>query len=320
MSAQPGKSYVIFGGSGFIGSHLASALASSGADVVVADIVRPTTGIPGVRYEYCDVRRPIELEVFGPVTAAFNLAAVHRTPGHPDHEYYDTNVAGALNVTEWCERSGVTSICFTSSISVYGPTESLKCESSPLEPNSSYGRSKLLAERIHEDWRSRQDERRLITARPAVVFGPGERGNFTRLATALRQRRFVYPGRRDTIKSCGYVDDLVRAMLFALASQTGHYLFNYAYPERYTLEDICQAFQAVAGYAAPAELPPGLIRVGTGLAARVGAQSLTGRVSKLTASTNIEPKVLAESGFSWETDIKSALIRWFDAAPAGSFQ
>ena len=42
---------------------------------------------------YCDVRKPIHLEE---VTVTeddviFNFAAVHRTPGHSDHEYFETN-------------------------------------------------------------------------------------------------------------------------------------------------------------------------------------------------------------------------------------
>jgi hypothetical protein len=46
--------------------------------------------------------------------------------------------------------------------------------------------------------------------RPGVVHGLAERGNFTR---ALKGRRFVYPGRTDTVKACGYVDDLISSMI-----------------------------------------------------------------------------------------------------------
>src|SRR5256885_10959409 len=75
------------------------------------------------------IRRPPRSTLFPYTTlfrSVFNLAAVHRTPGHPDHEYYDTNVAGALNVTAWCESQEIDSLAFTSSISVYGPTEDRK--------------------------------------------------------------------------------------------------------------------------------------------------------------------------------------------------
>ncbi len=54
-------------------------------------------------------------------------------------------------------------------------------ESSELTPATAYGRSKRLAEIIHQRWRGANGARRLATVRPAVVFGPGERGNFSYL-------------------------------------------------------------------------------------------------------------------------------------------
>ncbi len=84
------------------------------------------------------------------------------------------------------------------------------------EPVSDYGRSKLLAEGIHRQWLAGEAARRLVIARPAVIFGQGEGGNFTRLAKALRKGTFVYPGRKDTIKCCGYVGEIVRSMDHAM--------------------------------------------------------------------------------------------------------
>ena len=34
----------------------------------------------------------------------FNFAAVHRTPGHEDHEYFETNIRGAENVVTFAEK------------------------------------------------------------------------------------------------------------------------------------------------------------------------------------------------------------------------
>lgn len=321
--AHPGCRAVVFGGAGFIGTHLVRELAASGREVLVADIRRPHFDLPsGVRFVSVDVRRPIDLNLSS-AEVVFNLAAVHRTPGHADHEYYDTNVGGALNITEWCESTRVDQLVFTSSISVYGPTEQQKDESSPLTPNISYGRSKLMAEQIHRQWTTRGD-RRVVIARPAVVFGPGEGGNFTRLASALQRRRFVYPGRDDTVKACGYVSDLVRALLFGLQRREPEFTFNYCYPRSYTIRDICEAFHEVAGFAPPRRLPVpvtdiALRRLGTlSSLDRTGALSPE-RIRKLTASTNIVPTALREAGFSWNTDLLSGLRAWQAAAPTGSF-
>jgi len=95
-----GSSAVVLGGSGFIGRHLAVRLLAEGMEeVVVADIEAPQWPLPeGIRFAYCDVRRPIDVELASGSPLVFNLAAVHRTPGHPDHEYHETNEAGAEEV------------------------------------------------------------------------------------------------------------------------------------------------------------------------------------------------------------------------------
>ena len=93
--------YIIFGGSGFIGTHLIHLLKSecvkSGDKIYDLDIVMPgeegvVPGIveknDGVEYIRLDVRKPIDFD-FKPTKddVIFNLAAVHRTPGHPDHAH-----------------------------------------------------------------------------------------------------------------------------------------------------------------------------------------------------------------------------------------
>ncbi len=309
---------VVFGGSGFIGSHLVADLLNKGRQVVVADVVRPASLAPGAGFWECDVRQPLDRDLEAEIV--YNLAAVHRTPGHPDHEYYDTNVGGALNITAWAVQTAVRRLCFTSSISVYGPTETPKDETSPLRPTSAYGRSKLLAEQIHREWASSDSNRRLAVVRPAVVFGPGEHGNFTRLAAALRRRRFVYPGRRDTLKACGYVSDLIRALQESVDLANPIFTCNYCYPVVSSIEQICDTFQRVAGYPAPPALPAPVMQAALAVLSALPATPLdANRVRKLVASTNIVPKALVDEGFRWETDLASGLRRWRDADPRGHF-
>ena len=159
------------------------------------------------------------------------FAAVHTTPGHEDWEYYWTNVHGATNVCRFASDVGADHILFTSTMMVYGPTEAPKDEDAALEPVNAYGRSKILAEGIHRLWQSERPEtRRLTVVRPGVIYGLAERGNFTRLSQALKARRFVYPGRTDTIKACGYVDDLVSSMLMMEERNEGVFLYNFCHP------------------------------------------------------------------------------------------
>jgi nucleoside-diphosphate-sugar epimerase len=126
--------YFITGGTGFIGTHLASLLHEVHPETRIynLDIVEPGTPLPTVKnykpalrkgeehaatFIYCDVRQPIELEKVNitPDDVIFNFAAVHRTPGHPDPAYFETNIRGAENVCAFAERHGIRKIVFTSS-------------------------------------------------------------------------------------------------------------------------------------------------------------------------------------------------------------
>jgi GlcNAc-P-P-Und epimerase len=312
---------IVFGGSGFIGGHLVASLAGAGASVVVADLQEPDDLPVGVRFERVDVREPIEIEPPGVDPLVFNLAAVHRTPGHPDHEYFETNVAGARNMTDFCAANDVSSLFFTSSISVYGPTEEPRTESSPLTPLSAYGKSKLEAEGIHRRWVEEGAGRRLVVVRPAAVFGPGENGNFTRLARGLRKGFFLYPGRKDTLKACGYVDDLIGSLYFMWGAADPVVTYNYAYPEPPTLEAICVAFHEVGGLPSPrGTVPTGPMLAVARLLSAVGLRTFDPeRVRKLVASTNIQARELSERDFPFETDLKTAIARWRAADPPGQF-
>ena len=91
--------YIIFGGSGFIGTHLIHLLNETkqpedkiydldivmpGEEGVVPGIVEKNDGVEYIRL---DVRKSIEFD-FTPTGSGviFKLAAVHRAPGHPDNE------------------------------------------------------------------------------------------------------------------------------------------------------------------------------------------------------------------------------------------
>ena len=324
---MPSSTALVFGGAGFIGSHLLAHLVAEGKHdrVISADIRAPKRTVAGVEYLTCDVREKIDAEVLGPASVVYNLAAVHTTPGYEDWEYYWTNVLGATHVCDYARAAGCQTMVFTSSISVYGPCEEPKDETGALEPNSAYGRSKYQAEEIHRAWTRADAGRRLRIVRPAVVFGPGEGGNFTRLAGLLKKGRMVYPGRKETIKACGYVGELLRMLDFALEREEPEITFNFAYRERTTTEDICDAFRKVAGFKAPLGVIPLPVMLAGGLAFEMlgllGKKTSVNRarVMKLVHSTNVVPGVLPAMGYEYETDLEEALRRWQAAEPSGDF-
>jgi nucleoside-diphosphate-sugar epimerase len=307
---------LVLGASGFIGTRLVRSLAEASQAVRAVDLLPPRKTLPGVEYHTLDVRNPLPSALGEGVSRIYNLAAIHRTPGHPDHEYYDTNLAGALNATALASQASVNEMLFTSSISVYGPSEDLMTEDSELKPVSAYGKSKRLAEEIHRRWRAEAPDRRLVIVRPGVVFGPGERGNYTNLARAMQRRMFAYPGRRTVVKSGGYVDDLLGAIQFAFAQSDPYVLFNFAYPDESSLEDIVTAFAKIIGGKASYPTAPLSAMMSAALVFEmlnaVGVRNPIHRerILKLVNSTKIAPGWLTSRGYPFKMNLQTSLESW----------
>ncbi len=310
---------IVFGGAGFIGTHLLRDLAERGiAPLVSADIAEPPDPVARVDYIHCDVRRPIEFDGTGFETI-YNLAGLVATPGHADAEYYRTNVTGAMTVCDFADKYDIQTICFTSTMSIYPTGDSLKTETSAIDPVNAYGASKAIGEAINRRWLDRRPDNRLVISRPAVIFGPGEHGNFQRLHRLLRRGWFVYPGRQDTIKACGYVTDLVRSFSFVLAMSGRFHLYNFAYPDRCTIADICGLVSAELGRPAPrATLPLSLLSIGArpfelleSFGLRTGINRA--RIAKLVESTNIHPSFLLAHGFEYSTSLKEGIRMWLES-------
>lgn len=338
--------YIIFGGTGFIGTHLSNLLNKLHPDAQIwnLDIVNPAkldamtdeherqqyTTIKNWKspvkdgderksaFVFCDVRKPITELPFTPTKddIIFNFAAVHRTPGHPDRDYFETNIQGAENVCAFAEKHGIKAIVFTSSIAPYGAAEERKEETTLPTPNTPYGISKLVAEKIHQTWAAGSPDRRLLIVRPGVVFGKGENGNFTRLYWGIWKRTFAYPGRKDTIKACVYVKELVRFMHWWLTSgkeKAG--LFNCTFEPAYSIETIVQTIKSVTGLTQTVPyIPNAMIMPVAGVAKLLGSPMgiCPARVKKLQISTNICGKRLKECGYKFRWSFEEAVEDWFN--------
>lgn len=323
--------YIIFGGSGFIGTHLIHILKNecvkSGDKIYDLDIVMPgeegvVPGIveknDGVEYIRSDVRNSIELE-FNPTAddIIFNLAAVHRTPGHPDHEYFETNIRGAENVTAFAEKHGINKILFTSSIAPYGAAEELKEETTLPTPNTPYGISKLVAEKIHQIWQVKDEKRELTIVRPGIVYGKGEHGNMTRLYKGMKGHYFMYTGRKDTIKACIYVKELVRFFKYRIIDNSfpGTDIFNCTFEPAYNIEQICETIKKATGikYKVPL-IPGGLLIMAATILGPIGGKKVgihPARVKKLMVSTNICGKKLIASGYKFHYSFEDTFRDWY---------
>lgn len=310
--------YFIFGGSGFIGSHLTRLIKESAPSAVVfnLDLVEETHGGKAI-YVKTDVREAIALPVNitpSKDDAVINLAAIHRTPGHPDFSYFETNIRGAENVTKFAEQYGILRLAFTSSIAPYGASEEEKYEETLPTPNTPYGISKLVAEHIHLEWQRADQQRQLTIVRPGVVFGLGEHGNFTRLYWSIRRHRFAFPGRRDTIKACIYVKDLANFLLYRIEKHgTGAELYNCTYEPAYTIGHIVDRMKAVTGLKSWTPLVPRWVIMPAAYIAMLFGSPMgicPARVRKLMISTNICGRKMAQSGYTMHYTLDEALDDW----------
>lgn len=326
---------VIFGGSGFIGTHLAQHLLRENLSesVTLVDIVPPRSdgyaallqqGLRSgrVRFLSWDVRTPIPASLLPESPdLIFNLAAVHREPGHRPAEYFETNIHGARNVCAYAAATRCPRMVFTSSISPYGPTEERRDEDSLPVPETAYGSSKLVAEAIHSGWQSADPGRKLVILRPGVVFGPGEGGNVTRLVRSVVQGYFVYLGNKETRKAGGYVKELCHVMQFGLDYQdrAGEEvtILNFSLNPPATVQTFVDTIRKVAGVArsfptVPRSLLLGASYVIDGVATALHVRQPVSpvRVRKMFRSTYIDPKRLRELGYAWKFSMEDAFRDW----------
>ncbi|QWT24256.1 UDP-glucose 4-epimerase GalE [Subtercola sp. PAMC28395] len=147
--------WIVTGGAGYIGSHVARAFLENGIDVVVIDDLSSgrTEFVPegAVLEQGSLVDRAFVDQVFarhqvsGVVhLAGFKYAGVSVT--RPLHTYTQ-NVTATVNLLEAMAATGVESIVFSSSAAVYGNTPvAFVTEETATNPESPYGETKLIGE------------------------------------------------------------------------------------------------------------------------------------------------------------------------------
>lgn len=317
------SSIVIFGGSGFIGTYTAERWLREGLadEVVIADI-RPSSlqGRQGVRVVNCDVRKPIPTELCSDTPSwIFNFAAIHREPGHEPNEYFDTNLAGAENVTAYAASVNALNLFFTSSISVYGPTTGPTDEASPIRPISPYGGSKYPAELIHQRWLAERTGRRLMIIRPGVVYGPHDPGNIGRMVKAIQKGYFAFPGSMHVYKSYAYIEGLLDSLEFVINSGRRSVTYNYVETPTQTLGEIAAITKHFTGSTSPIlSLPTSLLMpLAKFVQLFAGARNPIHpvRVRKAGLSTHIVPQMLLTMGFPFRYTFESSLAHWKTVAP-----
>ncbi|MEJ2763337.1 NAD-dependent epimerase/dehydratase family protein [Photobacterium sp. MCCC 1A19761] len=218
---------LVTGGSGFIGTRLIDLLLKESHEVIIFD--------KNVSAKYPDLSVIGDVQNFDSLNSAckgvdvlYNLAAEHADNVTPLSLYHDVNVGGAKNIVKAAEENNINKIVFTSSVAIYGLNRGTPDENTEPRPFNEYGRTKLAAEQVFNEWYSQNNERTLVTVRPAVVFGESNRGNVYNLINQIVSGRFFMIGDGTNCKSMGYVGNVAEFLKYQLDQAPGYYRYNYA--------------------------------------------------------------------------------------------
>ena len=176
------KRVLVTGGTGFIGSNLATRLVEAGARVRV--LARPGSALRNLKahasqieVHWGDIRdSEVVHHAVGGTDLVFHLASVTSVPeGERDPATYAAvNVEGSRNIARANQANGKGHLVFTSSAAVYGNQHVARVgEEHPTEPISNYGKGKLAAERLFLETAARGQQ--VAIARLFNAVGPRQR-------------------------------------------------------------------------------------------------------------------------------------------------
>jgi nucleoside-diphosphate-sugar epimerase len=238
----------VIGGSGFIGTRLASRLATNG--VYLFDIVDKVVSKEFPQQtKNADVRNFEQLrESISKDSIIINLAAEHRDDVRPLSLYHDVNVGGAINICKVAKEKNVKKIIFTSSVAVYGFAPLGTSEEGKILPFNDYGRTKHEAELVFKEWQAEAPkERTLVIVRPTVVFGERNRGNVYNLLRQIASGRFLMIGNGENRKSIAYVENVVAFLEFALTFKPGIHVYNFIDKPDFTMNTLVKIVNKIIG-------------------------------------------------------------------------
>lgn len=285
---------LVTGGAGYIGTHTCVALLQAGWEVVVVDdfsnsspeaLRRVGELVPGtLDVVHGDILHKATLQrAFSeaPVDVVAHLAgrkAVGESVAHP-LRYYETNLAGTVELVKAMSHHGVRNLVFSSSCTVYGqPDRPPITEDTPLGATSPYGRTKQYVESLLGDVAATGGWHVIILryfnpvgAHDSGRIGEDPVGSPSNLMPYLMQ---VAVGRRDLLTIFGddyptpdgtairdylHVVDLAQAhvrALEALERVDGTVAVNLGTGRGHSVLEVVQAASAAVGFDIPYRIGP----------------------------------------------------------------
>jgi UDP-glucose 4-epimerase len=254
---------LVTGGAGFIGSHLAEALAGRGLQVVVLDDLSGgfLENVPKVaRFVQASindvklVNQLFESERFDHVCHLAAYAA-EGLSHYIKRFNYSNNLIGSVNLINAAVNTGVRSFVFTSSIAVYGSHPELPLrEETPANPEDPYGIAKLAVE---QELRVSRE----IFGLDYVIFRPhnvyGERQNIGDkyrnvvgifMNQILQGRPMTVFGDGTQTRAFSYIGDIIPAMVEAIDKRDAYnQVFNIGADQPYTVNELAEAVARAMG-------------------------------------------------------------------------
>ena len=261
------EKWLITGGAGYIGTHIADLFIADGKDVVLLDSLyqglssridylrkKHNTDIPlevvDIR-DYTAIENILENNNFAGIVHTAALKAVGESVEKPD-EYKEVNFTATAELLKLAQKHGVKKFLFSSTAAVYGSPDTMDpCkENGPLAPISPYGSTKLDAE-------SKVTE---------FINTPGNSG------TSLRFFNVVGTASHELLDNS--VENLVPIVLGRLNKNEAPVIFGTDYPtedgtcvrDYVDVRDIAASHLVAANATKPI---PAIINVGTGRGASV---------------------------------------------------
>jgi UDP-N-acetylglucosamine/UDP-N-acetyl-alpha-D-glucosaminouronate 4-epimerase len=257
------SSYLVTGGAGFIGSHLAEELLKRGHRVRVADSL-----ITGKRANL-DVIKAVEFlegdladEAFAAKACAgmdyvLHQAAIPSVPRSVDDPVTSNraNITATLNVLAGARKARVRRLVYAGSSSAYGDTPTLpKREDMPTAPKSPYALQKLVGEQYCRMFTELYGFE-TVTTRYFNVFGPRQdpgspySGVISLFATAvLEGKQPIIYGDGEQTRDFTYIANVVDGVLKACdAPRAAGQVVNVATGMRISLNQLLQTLNGLAG-------------------------------------------------------------------------
>lgn len=272
--ARRGRSVLVTGGAGFIGSHLVDALIVSGASVRVLDDLstglRANLGAAAGRVEVIEaslLSRDACAAACNGVELVFHQAALGSVPRSlvDPASTIAVNVSGTANLFAAARDAGVARVVYASSSSVYGDSQRQpRREGEEGTPLSPYALSKQMTELLAAEF-GRDFGLETVGLRYFNVYGPRQRPDGPYAAVVPRFFAAAAAGEAPMIYGDGgqsrdftYVGDAVQANLLAAtapADACGR-AFNVGGGHETTVNELATAIRSLAGGCSPEHEPP----------------------------------------------------------------